>query len=70
VTAFAELARLLGLDPFQYVLVTIGGILLWTWCTVISDVALTGRGTWVRWGSLAVAGLGAVMFAYTASHLD
>lgn len=64
-----NLAHLLGLDPFQYLLVTLGGIMVWTWCTVISDVALTGRGVWLRWSSLAVACLGAVMFAYTARLL-
>jgi hypothetical protein len=69
-TALGELARLLGLDPFQYLLVTISGNLVWAWCTVVSDVALTGRGIWMRWGSLAIAGLGAVMFAYTARLLD
>jgi hypothetical protein len=57
------------LDPFQYLLFTIGGILVWTWYTVVGDVALTGRGIWLRWASLAVAGLGAVMFAYTAGQL-
>ena len=35
-----------------------------------SVMALTGRSIWFRWGSLAMAGLGAVMFAYTARLLD
>ena len=67
--ALAQLAQLLGLDPFQYLLLTIAGIIVWTWCSVIGDMALTGRGVWIRWGSLAMAGLGAVMFAYTARLL-
>jgi hypothetical protein len=65
-----NLAHLLGLDPFQYLLLTVAGIIVWTWCTVIGDVALTGRGVWVRWGAIAMAGLGAVMFAYTARLLQ
>jgi hypothetical protein len=69
VAALAQLAQLLGLDPFQYLLLTIAGIIVWTWCSVIGDMALTGRGVWIRWGSLAMAGLGAVMFAYTARLL-
>jgi hypothetical protein len=69
-TALAKLAQVLGLDPFQYLLITIGGVLVWTWCTVITDVALTGRGIWLRWGSLVMAGLGALMFAYTARMLQ
>ena len=69
-TALAKLAQVLGLDPFQYLLITIGGILVWTWCTVITDVALTGRGIWLRWTSLVMAGFGALMFAYTARMLQ
>ena len=65
-----NLAQLLGLDPFQYLLLTIAGIIVWTWSSVIGDVALTGRGVWVRWGAIAIASLGAVMFAYTARLLQ
>jgi len=68
-TALAQLAHLLGLNPFEYLVITIVGIVTWTWCTAVSDVALTGRGIWLRWGSLAAAALGAVMFAYTARLL-
>lgn len=65
-----HLAGLLGFDPFEYLVVTIIGVIVWTWCSVIGDFALTGRGIWFRWGSLAVAGLGAVLFAHTARLLD
>jgi hypothetical protein len=64
-----EIARVLGLDPFEYLVITIGGVIVWTWCSVIGDFALTGRGIWVRWAALALAALGAVMFAYTARRL-
>jgi hypothetical protein len=49
-TALERLAHLLGFDPFTYLIVTIAGIAVWTWCTVIGDFALTGRGVWLRWG--------------------
>jgi len=68
-TALERLAHLLGFDPFTYLVVTIAGIAVWTWCTVIGDFALTGRGVWLRWGALAMAGLGALLFAHTASLL-
>lgn len=67
--ALAELAQLVGLDPFHYLIVTMGGILVWAWCTVVGDVALTGRGIWLRWGSLTTAAVGAALFAYTARLL-
>ncbi|MGH7787655.1 MAG: hypothetical protein ACRERC_12350 [Candidatus Binatia bacterium] len=65
-----QVAHLVRLDPFEYLLVSIGGVILWTWCSVIGDFALTGRGIWLRWGGLAMAALGAVMFAYTARLLE
>jgi len=64
------LAARVGLDPFEYLLVTIAGIVVWTWCSVITDVAITGRGVWLRWGSIALAAFGAVMFATTARLLE
>lgn len=63
-------AAQIGLDPFEYLIVTIAGIMVWTWCSVISDVAIDGRGVWLRWGSIALAGFGAVMFAVTARLLE
>ncbi len=68
--ALAELAQLIGLDPFHYLMVTMAGLLVWAWCTVVGDVPLTGRGIWLRWGSLSAAALGAVLFAYTARLLE
>jgi hypothetical protein len=59
----------LDLDPFQYLVVTMLSIIVWTWCSVIGDFALTGRGIWYRWGSLAIAGISAGLFAYTARLL-
>jgi hypothetical protein len=59
----------LGLDPFAYLVVTILGIIVWTWCSVIGDFAITGRGMWLRRLSLVVAGLGAALFAYGAQGL-
>jgi len=64
------IASRLGLDPFEYLVVTIGGIIVWTWCSVIGDVAIDGRGVWIRWGSIALAAFGAVMFAATARTLE
>lgn len=60
------LHNLLLFDPFEYLVATIIAVIVWTWCSVISDVALTGRGIWLRWSALAVAALGALLFAYTA----
>ncbi|MDX2168238.1 MAG: hypothetical protein SF182_14280 [Deltaproteobacteria bacterium] len=64
------LAARIGLDPFEYLVVTIVGIMVWTWCSVIGDVAIDGRGVWLRWGSIALAALGAVMFFTTARLLE
>ena len=64
------LATRLGLDPFDYLVVTIVAVIVWTWCSVIGDFALTGRGVWLRWLSLAVAALGAVLFAHAAGRLN
>jgi hypothetical protein len=60
----------LGLDPFAYLVVTILGIIVWTWCSVIADFAITGRGLWLRRLSLVAAGFGAVLFAYGARGLN
>lgn len=64
-----RLADLLGFDPFTYLVVTIGGIAVWVWCSVVGSLALTGRTLWLRRGGLVVAALGAVLFAYTARFL-
>jgi hypothetical protein len=64
------LAVHIGLDPFEYLLLTIGGVFVWVWCSAIGDFALTGRGIWIRWGSIALAAFGAVMFAATARLLS
>jgi hypothetical protein len=56
-------------DPFAYLVVTILGIIVWTWCSVIGDFAITGRGLWLRRLSLAAAVLGAALFAYAARGL-
>ena len=64
-----HLAVLLGFDPFTYLVVTIVGISVWVWCSVVGSVALTGRSLWLRRASLVLAGLGAVLFAYTARTL-
>ena len=63
------LVALLGFDPFWYLVVTILAIFVWVWCTAVAGFALTGRGLWLRRGSLVVALLGAVLFAYTARQL-
>jgi hypothetical protein len=63
-------AARIGFDPFEYMLVTIAGIFVWIWCSAVADHALTGRGIWIRWGSIALAAFGAVMFATTARHLN
>lgn len=59
-----RLVEWLGLDPFTYLVVTIAGISVWIWCTVIGDFAITGRGLWIRRLALVVAAAGAVLFAY------
>lgn len=64
-----RLVGVLGLDPFSYLVVTIIGIAVWVWCSVVGSVALTGRTLWLRRVSLLLAGLGAVLFAYTARTL-
>jgi hypothetical protein len=64
-----RLVGLLGLDPFTYVVLTIVGISVWVWCTVIGDFATTGRGLCVRRLALLVAAAGAVLFWYGARRL-
>jgi hypothetical protein len=64
-----RLVALLRFDPFSYLVVTIFAIFVWVWCTAVTGFALTGRGLWLRRGSLVVALLGAVLFAYTARQL-
>ena len=59
----------LGLDPFAYLVVTIGGIIVWVWYSVIADVALDGRIVWVRRLSLVMSVFAAVLFLYGASRL-
>ena len=69
-TVLDYLAQLLAFDPFEYLVVTILGVIVWTWCSVIGDFALTGRGIWLRWASLFAAALGAVLFFHTARLLE
>ena len=64
-----RILELLGLDPFAYLVVTIMGIIVWTWCSVIGDFAITGRGLWIRRVSLVAAVLGAALFAQGAMNL-
>jgi hypothetical protein len=64
-----RLVARLGLDPFTYLVVTVIGIIVWVWCTMVGSFALTGRGLLVRRASLVVAAIGAVLFAYTARSL-
>ena len=64
-----RLVALLGLNPFSYLVVTVFAILVWVWCTAVGGFALTGRGLWLRRGSLVVAALGAALFTYTARSL-
>jgi len=64
-----RLVGLLGFDPFSYLVVTVFAIFVWVWCTAVSGFALTGRGLWLRRGSLVVAALGAALFTYTARTL-
>ena len=59
----------IGLDPFSYLVVTIFGVIVWTLSSVLGNVALTGRGLWIRRVSLVMAALGAVLFTYTARSL-
>jgi hypothetical protein len=59
----------LGLDPFAYLVVTILGIIVWVWTSVIGDYALAGPALWVRRLSLVFAGFAAVLFTYGASYL-
>lgn len=65
-TVLQRVADFLSLDPFAYLMATILGVAVWSWVTVVSSNVITGRGTWLRWGLLAVAGFCAIMFAYTA----
>jgi hypothetical protein len=67
--ALERILELLGLDPFAYLVVTIVGIIVWTWCSVIGDFAITGRGLWIRRVSLVAAVLGAALFAEGARSL-
>lgn len=64
-----RIVAFLGLDPFSYLVVTILGVAGWILSNVLGNVALTGRGLWLRRASVLVAGLGVVLFTYTASHL-
>ena len=67
--ALQQVVDLLGVDPFVYLAGTIFGVIVWTWCSVIGDFALTGRGIWLRRCALLAAALGAVLFAYSARTL-
>lgn len=64
-----RIVAFLGLDPFSYLVVTIFGVVVWALSNVFGNVALTGRGLWIRRASLVVAALGAVLFTYTARGL-
>ncbi|MFQ5666644.1 MAG: hypothetical protein ACE5I7_09455 [Candidatus Binatia bacterium] len=64
-----QAATLLALDPFTYLVFTIFGIIVWVWLSMVTSLALTGPGVWVRRGSLLVALAAAVLFAYTARTL-
>jgi hypothetical protein len=59
----------LGFDPFTYLVVTVVGIIVWVWCTMVGSFALTGRGILLRRAGLVIAAIGAVLFAYTARLL-
>ena len=59
----------LGFDPFTYLVVTVVGIIVWVWCTMVGSVALTGRGILLRRAGLVIAAIGAILFAYTARLL-
>ena len=65
----ARLVDLLGFQPFSYLVVTVFAIFVWVWCTAVGGFALTGRGLWLRRGSLVIAALGAALFTYTARGL-
>jgi hypothetical protein len=60
---------LLGFDPFTYLVVTVLGMLVWVWCTMVGSFALTGRGILLRRAGLAIAAIGAALFTYTARSL-
>ena len=64
-----RLVALLGFGPFTYLVVTVGGIAVWVWCSMVGSFALAGRGLLVRRASLVVAACGAALFAYTARTL-
>ncbi len=64
-----RLVALLGLDPFAYLVVTIIGVIVWVWCSVVTSFALTGRGLWIRRLALVASAGGAALFAYTAQSL-
>ena len=64
-----HVVALLGFNPFAYLVVAVGGMSVWVWCTMVGSFALTGRAMWIRRASLVVAVLGAVLFAYTARQL-
>ena len=64
-----RLVARLGLNPFSYLAVTVFAIFVWVWCTAVGGFALTGRGLWLRRGSLVVAALGAALFTYAARSL-
>jgi len=60
---------LLGFSPFTYLAITVFGVIVWVWCTMVGSFVLTGRGILVRRAGLVVAAIGAVLFAYTARNL-
>ncbi len=60
---------ILNFDPFTYLVVTIFGIAVWIWSSVVVSMALTGRGLWLRRMALVVAAAGALLFAYTSPAL-
>ena len=60
---------LLGLDPFAYLVVTILGVVVWTYCSTIGDVSLVGRGVWTRRAALVAATAGVVLFTYSVRSL-
>ena len=59
----------LGFDPFTYLVITLAGIIVWVWCTMVGSFALTGRGILLRRAGLVVAAVGAALFTYTARSL-
>lgn len=64
-----RVVALYPVDPFAYLVVTIFGVCVWAWSTMVGSEALTGRGLWLRRVALLVAGAGAVLFAYTVPSL-